>query len=95
MCQHRIILSKESFIDSLQDKLFSKTELGKEQLNDDIYDILTDCRSKLFRNIFENNKDTFENNSSKLMEVGQKLIDRFVFIRFCEDNQLFGKKGEN
>ncbi|MBA7641324.1 hypothetical protein ES703_49001 [subsurface metagenome] len=26
------------------------------------------------------------------MEIGQKILDRFVFVRFAEDNNLFPDK---
>lgn len=85
-----LLLSKESFSNKIQDSLFSDTVLVKEKVNDEIYGILTEDRTKLFKNIFQNNMDTLDVN--KLMETGQKILDRFVFIRFAEDNGLFKEK---
>ncbi|WP_371804793.1 Eco57I restriction-modification methylase domain-containing protein [Candidatus Lokiarchaeum ossiferum] len=85
-----LLLSKKSFKENIQDHLFSETELEKEKLNDEIYDILTNCRSKLFKNVLPKNKDILDEKT--LLEKGQKLLDRLMFIRFAEDNQLFPKK---
>jgi type I restriction-modification system DNA methylase subunit len=82
-----LLFSKTSFDKNLQDTLFYKTELEKEKLNDDIYAILTDCRSRLFKDVFPKNKSIL--NEKTLLEKGQKLLDRFIFIRFAEDNKLF------
>ncbi len=85
-----LLCSKDSFKKDLQKKLFSETELLKEKINEEIFDILVNCRSKLFLNIFENNNDFL--NEKEIMETGQKILDRFVFIRFAEDNNLFPDK---
>ena len=87
-----LLFSRESFSTNFLSLLYSETEANKERLSENIFEILTDCRSKLFKNLFENNKRRFSNNGNKLMEAGQKLIDRFVFIRFCEDNKLLGRR---
>ena len=85
-----LLCSKDSFIKNLQKKLFSETELLKEKINEEIFDILVNCRSGLFSDIFRNNKDFL--NEREIMEVGQKILDRFIFIRFAEDNHLFPNK---
>ena len=82
-----LLLSKDSQRDTLREKLFSETELEKEKLNDEIYGILTDCRSRLFMDVFPKNQDILD--EKLLLEKGQKLLDRLIFIRFAEDNQLF------
>ncbi len=81
-----LLCSKESFKKDILNKLFSETELLKKKINEDIFDILVNCRSKLFLDIFENNKGIDE---KAIMEMGQKILDRLVFIRFAEDNNLF------
>lgn len=85
-----LLCSKDSFKKNLQKKLFSETELLKEKINEEIYDILVNCRSELFSDIFRNNKGFL--NKKEIMEIGQKILDRFVFIRFAEDNNLFPNK---
>ncbi len=85
-----LLCSKDSFVKDIQKKLFSETELLKEKINEEIFDILVNCRSELFSDIFRNNKDFL--NGREIMEVGQKILDRFVFIRFTEDNNLFSGK---
>jgi hypothetical protein len=85
-----LLCSKNSFKNDLQKQLFSETELLKEKVNEDVFDILVNCRSELFSDIFRNNKDFL--NEKEIMETGQKILDRFVFIRFAEDNNLFPDK---
>ncbi|OLS19075.1 MAG: Type IIS restriction enzyme Eco57I [Candidatus Heimdallarchaeota archaeon LC_3] len=85
-----IVFSKESFKSKLLGKLFSKTELLKEELNEEIYEILFRCRRILFDNLINKNREIIKDENT-LMEVGQKILDRIVFIRFAEDNNLFNK----
>jgi len=85
-----LLCSKASFKEDLQNKLFSETELLKEKINEDIFEILVNCRSKLYLNIFKNNKDIL--NEKEIMETGQKILDRLLFIRFAEDNNFFPNK---
>ena len=85
-----LLCSKDSFKKDLQRQLFSETELLKEKVNEEIFEILVNCRSELFSDIFRNNKDFL--NEKNIMEIGQKILDRFVFIRFAEDNNLFPNK---
>lgn len=85
-----LLCSKGSFKKDLQKQLFSETELLKEKINEEIFDILVNCRSELFSDIFRNNKEFL--NEKEIMETGQKILDRFVFIRFAEDNNLFPDK---
>ena len=85
-----LLCSKDSFKKGLQKQLFSETELLKEKVNEEIFEILVNCRSELFSDIFRNNKDLL--NEKEIMEIGQKILDRFVFVRFAEDNNLFPDK---
>lgn len=85
-----LLFSKESFKKDLQDKFFSETELIKEKINEEIFDILVNSRSELFLNIFKNNKSIID--EKQIMESGQKILDRLVFLRFAEDNNLFSNK---
>jgi len=83
------LLSRESFEQGLLDKeaekvskKSKKTPVGEQLLND-----LTTWRAKLSKDILERNKDK-RLTEEELDEAVQRIIDRLIFIRNCEDREL-------
>lgn len=83
------LLSKEGFEQGLLDKeavkwgkKTKKTPVSEQLLND-----LTTWRAKLSKDILERNKDK-RLTEEELDEAVQRIIDRLIFIRNCEDREL-------
>ncbi len=83
------LLSKESFEQGLLDKeaekwgkKSKKSSVGEQLLND-----LTIWRAKLSKDILARNKDK-RLTEAELDEAVQRIIDRLIFIRNCEDRKL-------
>lgn len=57
----------------------------EEQITKALYKDYTDFKNALFADLCEQNKDTDE---LELFSKSQKLLDRFLFIFFCEDKGL-------
>lgn len=83
------LLSKEGFEQGLLDKLAEKwgIKTKKTPVGEQLFRDLTVWREKLSKNIHERNK---ERNLSEtdLDEAIQRIIDRLIFIRNCEDRGL-------
>jgi type I restriction-modification system DNA methylase subunit len=75
------------------DKLITQKSKDRTSVDKDILEDLEKWREKLAKSIYKNNLDLFHTNdrdsdSQYLKEITQKLLDRIIFIRFCEDKQL-------
>ena len=94
-------LSKESALNGELDKLLlKKSGLEKLPVDKSILNNLKQWRESLAKDIYKNNPKLFnsgdkESNSKLLKEITQKLLDRIVFIRFCEDRKLTYRKSLN
>jgi predicted metallopeptidase len=83
------LLSRESFEHDLLDteaekwgKKSKKSPVGEQLLTD-----LTKWRAELYKDIIARNKDK-NLNEEELDEAVQRIIDRLIFIRNCEDREL-------
>jgi len=80
------LLCKENLLDknrnSLLDKLVLDTSKNEEEISKAFYKELKQIRNEIFEHIFQNNSDI---DKKILLEKTQKLIDRLIFIMFCED----------
>lgn len=72
------------------DNLFEKTRLRLKNIDSHVLDVLLECRSKLVKNIYENNKSEIE-DAEALKENAQHILDRILFIRYAEDNGFFSE----
>ncbi len=72
---------KESIIDAL----YRKNEEQQEQISEIFYARYKKLRIDLFEHLKANNPGY---NEIILLEKAQKLLDRFIFICFCEDTYL-------
>lgn len=74
-------------IDKLSD-LFNKTRLRLKNIDEHVLDTLLECRTKLVKDIYENNE---LEDSEALKEDAQRILDRILFIRYAEDNGFFSE----
>jgi len=81
------LLSKESCEDNLLDKEAEKwgKKLKKIPVDRQLLNDLTKFRELLSKEVLKHNKSI---NLDELDEVIQRLIDRLIFIRTCEDRRL-------
>lgn len=95
------LLSKESALNGELDKLLlKKSELEKLPVDKAILADLKHWREILAKDIFKNNPKLFnsgdkEKDALYLKEITQKLLDRIVFMRSCEDRGLVHRRHLN
>lgn len=70
---------------SLLESLISQSESEQEKITKDFYKDYKQRRLNLFQHLVENNREI---NKHILLEKSQKILDRLVFIMFCEDGLL-------
>lgn len=87
------LMSRENLIseagNSKIDLLFEKNEADELEISKELYQTYKKIRLKLFEHLKKYNPDKPE---LMLLEKSQKLLDRFIFISFCEDNHLLPDK---
>lgn len=69
-------------------ELFNKTRLRLKNIDEHVLDTLLECRTKLVKDIYENNEI---DDSDALKEDAQRILDRILFIRYAEDNGFFSE----
>lgn len=81
------LLSKESFEQGLMDKEAEKwgKKSKKSLVGEQLFSDLTKWRSELSKDISQRNKGIKE---ADLDEAVQRIIDRLIFIRNCEDREM-------
>ena len=67
------------------DNLYARNEEEEEKISQIFYDDYKKVRHKLYSHLVENNSEIDE---IVLFEKSQKILDRFIFICFCEDSKL-------
>lgn len=80
------LLSRDR-IDKISE-LFDKTRLRLKNIDEHVLDTLLECRTKLVKDIYENND---LEDSEALKEDAQRILDRILFIRYAEDNGFFSE----
>ncbi|MGA2296800.1 MAG: DNA methyltransferase, partial [FCB group bacterium] len=87
------LLSFENLIaqtgESLIDSLYAKNEAEERNISKEFYSTFKEIRIKLYEHLKRYNTNKPE---LLLLEKTQKLLDRFIFICFCEDNRLLPEK---
>ncbi|MCX8093693.1 MAG: N-6 DNA methylase [Candidatus Goldbacteria bacterium] len=86
-------LSKAEVSSGSLEKLFTLKPKDRISVDKSILYDLENWRESLAKNLYKNNKNLFhsddrERDAQFLKEVTQKILDRIIFIRFCEDRQL-------
>jgi hypothetical protein len=71
------------------DKLYESNEAEQEKISKEFYAKYKNLRLHLFEHLKEKNKDY---NDLILLEKTQKLLDRFIFICYCEDFNLLPER---
>lgn len=79
------LLSKENILDRKLDNLIDLKIKEEEKIEREFYTKYKSIRSKIVSQVIEDNK-TY--NVDVLIEKSQKLLDRFLFIAFCEDKNI-------
>ncbi|MBU1123605.1 Eco57I restriction-modification methylase domain-containing protein [Patescibacteria group bacterium] len=83
------LLSAEHFITergkSNTEELLAAVRIEQENITKKFYEHYRTLRQDLIRNIVTNLPNSKTSNFSKVVEQAQKIIDRVVFIAFCED----------
>ncbi len=88
------ILSRDSVLSGKLDKLLlEKPAKGEPTLVKSILDDLKGWREKLAKDIYKNNPVLFHSEDSErdanyLKEITQRILDRIIFMRFCEGREL-------
>lgn len=87
------LLSKNNLIDRLSnsiiDDLYISNEAEEEKITDEFYGHYKRVRIELHNHLVNNNRGIDE---ILLLEKTQKILDRFIFICFCEDSKLLPDK---
>ncbi|MBE7713763.1 MAG: hypothetical protein E7Z87_08465 [Cyanobacteria bacterium SIG26] len=82
-------LCKENLLDksrnSLLDRLVKDTSKNEEDISNKFYKDFKALRKTLFTHLCENNPDI---DKKCVLEKTQKLLDRLVFVMFCEDSTI-------
>jgi type I restriction-modification system DNA methylase subunit len=76
-------LLKNDSKQSLLENLISQSEAQQEQITKRFYNDYKQRRLNLFGHLVENNPEI---NKHILVEKAQKILDRLIFIMFCEDS---------
>lgn len=71
--------------ESKTEHLLAKVRIDEEKISKEFYKHYKDLRLELMRNIWKNNPET---RNADVIEKAQRIIDRIVFICFCEDRWL-------
>jgi len=85
------LLSKESAVKGELDKLLLVKPKDRLPVDKAILDDLRRWRESLAKDIYKNNRQTIT-DASLLKEITQRILDRIIFIRFCEDRGLVHRR---
>jgi len=91
------LLSKESVINGELEKLLLVKPKDRIPVDKAILEDLKKWREALAKNIFKKNKELFnsedrEKDANYLKEITQKILDRIIFMRSCEDRNLIHRR---
>lgn len=91
------LLSKESVLKGELEKLLLIKPKERLPVDKAILDDLKKWREKLAKDIFKNNPSLFhsedrEKDADFLKEITQRILDRIIFMRSCEDRKLVHRR---
>nr|WP_321428303.1 N-6 DNA methylase [uncultured Campylobacter sp.] len=84
-CELYTLLALAQITADIPAKIKEQSLSREEQITKALYKDYTEFKNALFTDLCEQNKDTDE---LELFSKSQKLLDRFLFIFFCEDKGL-------
>lgn len=83
------LLNRQNLIDNVDtsntDKLYIRNEAEQEIISEKFYDDYKDVRRHLYQHLIKFNPSIDE---ITIFEKTQKILDRFIFVCFCEDSKL-------
>ncbi|MBU2617486.1 MAG: N-6 DNA methylase [Euryarchaeota archaeon] len=79
------LLAKEYVITGKLDEYFKERPL-RPPVDEEIVRFLLDCRSDLTNSVLRNNEDKY--STEELREGIQRILDRFLFFKICEDRNI-------
>ncbi|MCK4328034.1 MAG: N-6 DNA methylase [Candidatus Diapherotrites archaeon] len=93
------LLSNESFVSRIQDKILEQSEEHLNDLGEYIYEVIKELRNELANNILRKDKQiiqrymessglTEKQSNQLVLDIIQTFIDRLIFIRFAEGRGL-------
>ncbi|MEO0156461.1 MAG: DNA methyltransferase, partial [candidate division WOR-3 bacterium] len=87
------LLSRESVLKGELDKLLVLKPKERVPVDKAILDDLKRWREMLAKDIYKNNRNLFHSGDSEkdanyLKEITQRILDRIIFMRFCEDRKF-------
>jgi len=82
LCKDNLIIKSGK---SLMDKLYDDNELARAEISNQFYNDYKTLRSDLFEALKANNDGM---DAMTLFSKAQKILDRFIFICFCENRML-------
>lgn len=77
---------------SLIDTLYDKNQADQADINKKFYAVYSQARQNMFEQLITDNPET---DKLHLLEKVQKILDRFLFMCFCEDKGYIGNIGES
>ncbi len=91
------LLSRESVSQGELDKLLLIKPKERIPVDRAILDDLQGWRESLAKDIFKNNRNLFnsggnEKDANYLKEITQRILDRIIFMRFCEDRHFIHRR---
>ncbi|MCI0454683.1 MAG: BREX-1 system adenine-specific DNA-methyltransferase PglX, partial [Candidatus Dadabacteria bacterium] len=91
------LLSRESIVNGELDKLLLVKPKERLPVDKAILDDLKGWREILAKDIFKNNHNLFrsrdrEKDANYLKEITQRILDRIIFMRSCEDRGLIHRR---
>ncbi len=85
-----LLLGADNFVSgrgkSKTEELLAEIRIEQEKISKDFYSEYSDLRLHLMRDIWKNN--TSKRDIHLVTDKAQKLLDRIVFVSFCEDTGL-------
>lgn len=73
---------------SIIDLLYANNDIEEQQITNEFYKYYKNVRISLHKHLIKFNP---EKNEILLLEKTQKILDRLIFIRFCEDSSFIEK----
>lgn len=86
---HKDRLIAKSREQSIIDVLYANNDIEETQITNEFYKYYKNVRINLHKHLIEYNAQYDE---ILLLEKTQKILDRFIFIRFCEDSKFLPKR---
>ncbi|KQC11145.1 MAG: hypothetical protein APR54_02945 [Candidatus Cloacimonas sp. SDB] len=80
-----LCLSKDSILNDIPYLMKEKSNQHEDLISKKLYNDYSDFRNNIFQNLIKNNPQI---DKLILFKKSQKLLDRFLFIFFCEDKGL-------